>query len=142
MPMAKVRDSWTERCGFGAVQTMCGQHIEVAHLQKKMCLRTYASAISIVSVLWCGVASASGEARSTPSMLADQQLQEKITDALESDRYFYSAHVNVSVRNGVIVLHGFVFSDWDLRDAIKIANRAAAGNLVVDDLAIEVGGRR
>jgi osmotically-inducible protein OsmY len=48
----------------------------------------------------------------------------------------------VSVKNGVIVLHGFVFSDWDLRDAIRIANRAAGGNRVVDELAIEVGGRR
>jgi hypothetical protein len=125
----------------GTMRVWCGPIYvwsthEVVHLQKKMCLRSCASAISIVSVLWCGVVSASDE---TP---ADHQLQEKITDALESDRYFYSAHVNVSVRNGVIVLHGFVFSDWDLRDAIRIANRAAAGNRVVDDLAIEVGGRR
>jgi osmotically-inducible protein OsmY len=92
--------------------------------------------MSIISALWCG------DARPTPSTLTDQQLQEEVTDALDSDRYFYSAHVNVSVKNGVIVLHGFVFSDWDLRDAIRIANRAAAGNRVVDELAIEVGGRR
>ncbi|HZE43081.1 MAG TPA: hypothetical protein VE058_04835 [Steroidobacteraceae bacterium] len=35
-----------------------------------------------------------------------------------------------------------VFSDWDLRDAIRIATRAAGGRRVVDDLTIEVGGRR
>lgn len=50
--------------------------------------------------------------------------------------------MSVSVKQGVVVLHGFVFSDWDLRDAMKIANRVAAGKRVVDDLAIEVGGRR
>jgi len=102
-----------------------------------MCLRSCAFAISIISVLWCGEVAANN---GVP--LTDQQLQEQVTDALDSDRYFYSAHVNVSVKNGVIVLHGFVFSDWDLRDAIRIANRAAAGNRVVDELAIEVGGRR
>ena len=48
----------------------------------------------------------------------------------------------MSVKEGVIVLNGFVFSDWDMRDAVRIANRAAAGNRVVNDLAIEVGGRR
>jgi osmotically-inducible protein OsmY len=101
-----------------------------------MCLRSCVFGASIISVLWCG------EARPTPSALTDQQLQKQVTDALESDRYFYSAHVNVSVSQGVVVLHGFVFSDWDLRDAIRIANRAAAGNRVVDELAIEVGGRR
>jgi osmotically-inducible protein OsmY len=113
----------------------------VISLQKNMCLRSCASAISIVFVLSCGSVAVSHEApaKTTP---ADQLLQEQVTDALESDRYFYSAHVNVSVRNGVIVLHGFVFSDWDLRDAIRIANRAADGNRVVNDLAIEVGGRR
>jgi osmotically-inducible protein OsmY len=82
--------------------------------------------------------------RATPEgqRLADQQLQSKVEDALCSDPYFYSAHVMVSVEGGTVVLHGFVFSDWDLRDAIRIATDAAAGARVVNDLAIAVGGRR
>jgi hypothetical protein len=40
------------------------------------------------------------------------------------------------------VLQGFVFSDWDLRDAIRIATKAAAGRRVIDNLTIEVGGRK
>jgi osmotically-inducible protein OsmY len=71
----------------------------------------------------------------------DQQLRDKVENALRSDPYFYGAHVNVSVENGSVVLQGFVFSDWDLRDAIRIATKAA-GVRVVDNLAIEVGGRR
>jgi osmotically-inducible protein OsmY len=73
---------------------------------------------------------------------ADQQLQDKVDNALSSDPYFYGAHVITSVENGNVVLRGFVFSDWDLRDAIRIATRAAGGRRVVDDLTIEVGGRR
>jgi osmotically-inducible protein OsmY len=73
---------------------------------------------------------------------ADQQLKNDVDNALGSDPYFYGAHVSVSVRNGTVVLRGFVFSDWDLRDAIRIATRAAGGRRVVDDLTIEVAGRR
>ena len=73
---------------------------------------------------------------------ADQQLKDNVDNALSSDPYFYAAHVSVSVENGSVVLRGFVFSDWDLRDAIRIATRAAGGRRVVDDLTIEVGGRR
>lgn len=72
----------------------------------------------------------------------DQQLKDKVDNALSSDPYFYGAHVTVSVENGNVVLRGFVFSDWDLRDAIRIATRAAGGRRVVDDLTIEVAGRR
>jgi osmotically-inducible protein OsmY len=65
-----------------------------------------------------------------------------VQTALHSDPYFYDQHVSVSVDNGVVVLRGFVFSDWDLRDAMRIASRAADARRVVDDLSIEVGGRR
>jgi osmotically-inducible protein OsmY len=73
---------------------------------------------------------------------ADQQLKDNVDNALSSDPYFYGAHVIASVEKGNVVLRGFVFSDWDLRDAIRIATRAAGGRRVVDDLSIEVGGRR
>jgi BON domain len=73
---------------------------------------------------------------------ADQQLKNRVENALRSDPYFYSEHVNVSVKNGSVVLEGFVFSDWDLRDAIRIATKAAGGGRVIDNLTIEVGGRR
>jgi osmotically-inducible protein OsmY len=73
---------------------------------------------------------------------ADQQLQRNVENALRSDPYFYDAHVTVSVRESVVVLQGFVFSDWDLRDAIRIATKAAAGRRVIDNLTIEVGGRK
>jgi osmotically-inducible protein OsmY len=72
----------------------------------------------------------------------DQQLQTKVENALLSDPYFYSAHVTVSVKNGTVILEGFVFSDWDLRDAIRIATKASGGSRVVDNLTIEVGGRK
>jgi osmotically-inducible protein OsmY len=71
---------------------------------------------------------------------ADEELRTRVQTALDSDRYFYGKHVSVTVEKGDVHLNGFVQSDWDLRDAMRIATKAAAGNRVIDDLSIELGG--
>ena len=97
-----------------------------------------AGGLAGLALLACGGVGACEERAS----VVDQQLKDNVDNALSSDPYFYGAHVTVSVENGNVVLRGFVFSDWDLRDAIRIATRAAGGRRVVDDLTIEVAGRR
>jgi osmotically-inducible protein OsmY len=52
----------------------------------------------------------------------------------------YDAHVTVTVKNGVVTLHGIVFDDWDLRTALRIARRAPRVKRVVNDLEIKLGG--
>jgi osmotically-inducible protein OsmY len=61
--------------------------------------------------------------------------------ALHADPYFYDRHVDVTVEGDVVVLSGIVFSDWDLRDALRIARKAAGNRAVVDNLSVEQGGR-
>jgi osmotically-inducible protein OsmY len=73
---------------------------------------------------------------------ADEKLVQRVKDALHSDPYFYDEHVTVSVEDGAVVLHGFVSSEWDLRDAIRIASKAAGDRRVVDNLSIKLGGGR
>jgi osmotically-inducible protein OsmY len=77
-----------------------------------------------------------------PNVAADEQLRQRVTAALHSDPYFYDEHVSVSVEKGAVVLRGFVTSDWDIRDALRIAGKAAGKSRVIDDLTIEEGGRR
>jgi len=74
--------------------------------------------------------------------VADEKLRTRVKDALHSDQYFYDEHVTVSVENGAVVLRGFVSSEWDLRDAIRIASQAAGDRRVVDNLSIKLGGSR
>jgi hypothetical protein len=74
--------------------------------------------------------------------LTDGELTERVKAALHAAPYFYDAHVTVSVEQGDVVLRGFVFSDWDLRDAMRIASKAAGDRRVVDNLSIKQGGRR
>jgi osmotically-inducible protein OsmY len=77
-----------------------------------------------------------------PLSPADEAVRQRVVLSLQDAPYFYDGHVNVSVEKGSVVLRGFVFSDWDLRDAVRIATRAAEGKRVVDDLSIVEGGRR
>jgi hypothetical protein len=83
------------------------------------------------------------EASSTQGadLAAGENLRKRVEAALHADPYSYDKHVTVSIENGVVVLHGFVFSDWDLRRALNIARKAAGAKTVVDNLSIKEGGR-
>jgi osmotically-inducible protein OsmY len=72
---------------------------------------------------------------------ADQDLANRVKTALHVDPYFYDKHVTVSVEKGSVVLRGFVFSGWELQDALRIARKAAGNTPVVDNLSIKEGGR-
>jgi osmotically-inducible protein OsmY len=72
----------------------------------------------------------------------EAQLAQTVQAALHADPYVYDAHVTVSVKNGSVVLTGFVTSDWDLRNAIRIATKAAGNIRVIDNLSIKEGGQR
>ena len=86
----------------------------------------------------CGVAAAAGVADNT----SDADLKDRVQLALHADPYFYDGHVVVSVEQGVVHLKGLVFSDWDLRDAIRIATKASGDRPVINNLTLVVGGRR
>jgi osmotically-inducible protein OsmY len=71
----------------------------------------------------------------------NRELRERVRAALHADPYFYDRHVDVTVDGDAVVLSGLVFSDWDLRAALRIARQAAGNRPVVDNLSIELGGR-
>jgi hypothetical protein len=76
------------------------------------------------------------------SAKTDLALAEKLQTALQSDPYINDTHIVVSVDRGTVYLRGFVMGAWDLLDAIRIAHRVAGGNRVIDELSIQVGGRK
>ncbi len=77
-----------------------------------------------------------GSATQGANSMTDQELSERVQAALHAEPYLYDRHIRVSVDNGVVALHGLVFSAWDLQDAIRVANQAAHGKPVVDNLSI------
>lgn len=76
------------------------------------------------------------------AVLTDEELEMRVKGALHAAPYLYDEHVTVSVEHGAVVLRGFVFSDSDLFDAIRVASKAAGDRRVVDELSIEREGRR
>jgi osmotically-inducible protein OsmY len=105
-------------------------------------LAARAGAQNVDAPAWHQSDSATAPSTQSGASIADEKLRRRVRDALHSDPYFYDEHVTVSVENGAVVLRGFVTSDWDLRNAIRIANKAAGDRRVVDDLSIKLGGSR
>lgn len=88
-------------------------------------------------------AAASSAPQHTPSAAdSDSDVAGRVTAALHIAPYVYDQHIHVSVKNGEVVLQGFVLSDWDLRNAIQIATQAAGGRKVIDNITLKEGGGR
>jgi osmotically-inducible protein OsmY len=105
----------------------------------------FAARVAAQAVMASAVNRSDSVAESTTqgsASVTDDQLRQRVRTALRTDPYFYDEHVAVSVENGDVVLRGFVSSDWDIRDAIRIAGKAAGGRRVVDNLVIKLGGGR
>jgi osmotically-inducible protein OsmY len=116
-----------------------------AHLGTAVCglggFATPAGAQTAVSLPASGSDSVAVSATPGSIVLADGELEKRVKAALHSAPYFYDEHVTVSVEQGAVVLRGFVFSDSDLQDAIRIARQAAGDRPVIDNLSIKDGGR-
>ena len=110
-----------------------------------------------LGILLCAVASASEPQSAAPAAqpvsvaastgqdadrAANEALRQRVKAALHASPYFYDQHVTVSIEDDDVVLGGFVFSDWDLRDALRIAREAAGDRSVIDNLSIKEGGSR
>jgi osmotically-inducible protein OsmY len=103
---------------------------------------TWAGAQNAISAAVSRSDSAADSATHESDSVTDDQLRQRVKTALHTDPYFYDEHVTVSVENGEVVLRGFVSSDWDIRDALRIASKAADGRRVIDNLSIKLGGSR
>jgi osmotically-inducible protein OsmY len=80
-------------------------------------------------------------APTSPDADSNAAIAKQIHAALRADPYLYDGHIDVSVQNGVVMLRGLVFSDWDLLTAMRIARRVAGDKQVIDNLSIVLGGR-
>jgi|HubBroStandDraft_2_1064218.scaffolds.fasta_scaffold1014450_1 hypothetical protein len=76
------------------------------------------------------------EATKVPESEADAAINKKVESAMASDRYFYDYHVSAMTRNGVVVLRGLVFDDWDMRIALRLSKRVPGVKRVVNELTI------
>ena len=92
------------------------------------------------SVLLCAVACST-----TPRKTSEQQQDDKATvaavqSALSADTHIYTRHVTVQADNGVVHLGGYVWNDFDLYEAQRIAESVPGVTKVVDEMELERQG--
>jgi osmotically-inducible protein OsmY len=66
-------------------------------------------------------------------------VSERVKDALHANHFLLDRFIKVSFENGAVHLRGLVFSDWDLREAMRVASAAAKPTPVINELDIESG---
>jgi osmotically-inducible protein OsmY len=69
---------------------------------------------------------------------SDAQLKAKAEVALKDDPYVFAEHVEIRVRDGVIILQGTVPSVQDLRRVLWLARRIAGRRRVVNRMELVI----
>src|ERR1700761_3806430 len=87
------------------------------------------------AMLGAGLILGTAIAAPKPLSAEEEAVRQKVVLSLKEAPYFYDGHVNVGIEKGAVVLRGYVFSDWDMRDAIRLANAAAQGKRGGNDLS-------
>ena len=73
---------------------------------------------------------------------ADNQLESAVMQALNNDPTIYARHIDVTAREGVVTLSGFVFQGSELFEAAQIAARVPGVTSVKNQIELEMIGRR
>ena len=91
------------------------------------------------ALLFIGCTNVRADVQCPPGDVA--AVRERVQAALHADPYFYDEHVTVAAENDSIVLHGYVFSAWDVQDALRIGTRAVCNRRLINDLSIVIERR-
>ncbi|HEY6620729.1 MAG TPA: BON domain-containing protein [Steroidobacteraceae bacterium] len=101
--------------------------------------------VSLAAVLGLVTLSLGVQAQNAPSASDSSQTAQNTSDdlavrvkqALHAQPALNDKHIDVSMKNGKVLLKGFVNSQGDLTKAVRAANKAAGSKNVVDELTIK-----
>ena len=61
----------------------------------------------------------------------------RVKEALQAEPALTDKHIDVSMKNGKVVMKGFVDTAGDLEKAVRAANKAAGAKNVINELTIQ-----
>jgi osmotically-inducible protein OsmY len=67
---------------------------------------------------------------------ADEQLAVDVKTALRSDPIVDDNHVTITVKNGVVIMQGFVLDAWDLLALRRVAKKVPGVKKIVNDVEL------
>ena len=110
-----------------------------------MVIRKIAGVVSLATVLGLGMLSTRVQAQNAPSASDSSQSAEdasgdmaaRVKQALHAQPALNDKHINVTMKNGKVLMTGFVTSQADLMKALRAAQKTAGTKNVVNELKIE-----
>jgi osmotically-inducible protein OsmY len=110
-----------------------------------MAIKKTAGVVSLATVLGLGMLSTGVQAQNAPPAPDSSQSAEdtsgdmaaRVKQALHAQPALNDKHINVTMKNGKVVMTGFVTSQGDLVKALRAAQKTAGSKNVVNELTIE-----
>jgi len=107
----------------------------MVQLMERMCYAALA-----VSVLSLAAACSTTPRKTSEQQLTDKETETRVQSALTADTHIYAQHITVGADNGVVHLGGYVWNDYDLEEAQRVAEGVSGVTQVVDEMELERGG--
>jgi osmotically-inducible protein OsmY len=80
-----------------------------------------------------------GPRKSDAQLQADKDTVDRVQGALTADTMLYSRHITVRADDGVVSLGGYVWTQPELEDAVRVAQSVPGVIKVVDRMEIDRG---
>ena len=96
---------------------------------------TLASAVGF-SLIGCATA----PIKSPAEQQADHETTNRVQFALNADKLLFARHITVNADNGVVLLGGYVWTQPELEEALRIAGSVPGVTKVVDRMEIDRAG--
>lgn len=111
----------------------------------RMMIKKSVGVVSLAALVGLGTLTMAAHAQNAPSaddssqtaQNAGDDMVARVKQALHSQPALNDKHIDVSMKNGKVVMRGFVNSQGDLQKALRAADKTAGSKNVVDELKIQ-----
>ena len=93
----------------------------------------------LAAAMISGAAACATDPRSEAQRQTDTETVDRVQLALNGDKILYARHITVRVDNGVVDLGGYVWTQPELEEAIRVAGLVRGVTKVVDRMEIDRG---
>ena len=95
----------------------------------------------LAALIMCGaVACTTGPRKSEAERQADADMANRVQSALNADKELFARHITVRADGAVVQLGGYVWTQPELEDAIRIAGLVPGVTKVVDRMEVDRSG--
>ena len=107
-------------------------------IKKSTCALTLTAVVGLGTwVIGAHAQSASSAQDSSQADATSSDMVGRVKQALHAEPTLNDKHIEVAMKNGKVVMRGFVTSQGDMVKAVRAASKTAGGKNVVNELTIQ-----